>query len=693
MCAGEAHAQQYEGFIALGQIPSKIGTGDTITFSGQLLADDGSPVYGATVYIKDDVDFGSDDVIKTLVTGSDGRFAGTWAAQPRSSGAWDFYAVYEGGSQVGKARSATYSVQVSSYYDSEPAGSSRSGPTHYQTAITLDVVPAWAYAGDSVTFTGGLTAHGQPLRDAPVGIYEDDPLSPDQRLGYGATDWEGRFSITWSVEAGLVETDFDIYAKFNGDSVYEGSRTPNQTVGILKNGGYIELDQIQDSARVGETVTFSGTLQIDGYSSEGAVVYIKDEDPLTGDDLLATGYVGADGRFSANWFADYSDPDDTVDVYAVFEGDKNFHRLTTCDNGPTSSIGGLCRYTIPLTIYGSLPATPPSGYVFSGDEYMKFFYALDFYRNPHVAIVPNPDAYNEVRGHVIPVKEGVLMWQSYMEGRYGGDWSVTFEVVEPGKAFYDSAPDIVMNLDTYDTHAQCYADYYGVALIYPDPQRPVQTTVCSTEGGQRRSDVDVSATAAHEFIHAMGLGHAFNKSGDMMCSVEDGAPTCDGSSKSKIPSAFNLAALAQMYGDDGFKNPNRHVAYDERFPDAGTFGGPGAAPEPASQCLRDDGDQDMYELMESGEYMWIAVCREGPVHYYFSTDHEYDVYEIYVLPPETDVVEFINGEVASYDVCGEAGQVYHEHYNVCDMEPGSNILLYNATSEAMWIYGHISSHE
>ena len=449
LLAGSAHAQSYSGYITLEQIPAKVRTGETVTFSGQLITGQGSPVPGATVYIKDDVAFGSDTVVKALVTGDDGRFSGTWIAQLRGGGAWDFYAAFEGSPQVGEARSPTHSVGVSSSYRADPASSSGSGSKH-RTSITLDAVPASARAGDAVTFTGSLMSHGGPLDNALVKVYEDDPFSPDQLLGSDTTGSEGTFSVTWRAGAGLIEEDFDVYASYAGDAVHEKSRTPNQTVGVHKIGGSITLDPLPSSANVGEAVTFSGTLKLDGYGPYGAVVYIKDEDPFSRDDLLATAYVKSDGRFSANWFADYDDPDNEVDIYAVFEGGGDFHRLTTC--------GSSCSNTVPLAVYGAAPAAP-SPYVYSGDEYMELLYSLDFYRGPHVAIVPSPDSYDEVRGHIVPVREGISMWTSQMEGTYGGDWGVTFEVVERGDPFFGSEPDVIVNIATYDSHAPCYADY------------------------------------------------------------------------------------------------------------------------------------------------------------------------------------------------------------------------------------------
>ena len=706
-----AEAQSYNGVIILDPIPSKIKTGSMVTFSGQLTTTYGDAVPNAIVYIKDDVDFGSDAFIGTLSTDSNGKFKGTWTAKPRSSGAWDFYAVYEGSSNVGRARSTTYNIQVSSYYDSDssynsqsPSESSSSGPTYYSTSITLNRIPTSVYAGDSVTFTGTLTANGRPLGNAFVQVLEDDPFSLDQRLGYERTDSNGKFSITWNAGAGLIEDDFDVYAVFNGDNIYKKDRTPNQTMSVLKYGGFISLDHFPNSAKVGDVITFSGTLNLDGFNTEGAVVYIKDEDPGTGDDLLATGYVDGSGRFSANWFANYADVDSTVDVYAVFEGNDLLYRLTTCDSGPTKIFGGSCFDTIPLRISGSLPTTPPSNYVPTGSEYMKLWYSMSFPHTPHVAIVPNPDSYQDVRGHIASVQEGVLTWEAYLEQEYGGYWDVTFEIVHPGQLYFDSKPDVIMNLDTHDTHAPCFADYYGVASISPNPIKPINTHVCSTYDGQRRSNVDVAATAAHEFIHAVGLGHTFNKRSDLMCSVEDGRATCDGlSSKSKTPSDLNLAAIVQIYGKDGFGSPNNYVQYGQKFALGETnndntyivppyeYSPP--AIKPTNYCP--DGNysynEAISESIQSGWFVWYTICSKNSISYSFSTDSQYDGFKIYLLPPETDVENFISYGRGQYYLCEEYDKSWSSKSNTCNIESGSKIVLYNDGSNTININGRIAN--
>lgn len=680
-----AEAQTYTGVLRFDSINSEIRTGSTVIFSGQLGTTSGHVVQGATIYIKDDVSFGPDYTIVRLTTDDAGRFYGTWTAQPRGDGAWDFYAVYEGSSNIKKARSTTHSVYVSSYYS---------------THVILDRIPSSVYAGDSVTFTGKVTANGQPLRNAYVKILEDDPLKSDQRLGAGRTDSDGRFSITWKVTAGLVEDDFDVYAVFDGHSAYKRDRTPNQVMTVLKYDGFITLNEFPTRVRAGDVVTFSGTLSLDSHSSESAVVYIKDEDPFTGDELLATGYVDNYGRFSASWFADYVDEDPVVDVYAVFEGNDIFYRLTTCDPGPTRSFGGACGNTMPLRVYGSLPTTP-SNYVPEDDQYMELYYSLDFHRAPHVAIVTSPDSYDEVRSHITPVKEGIMMWESELARLHGGDWDVTFEVVNLGDPFFDSRPDVIVNLVTHDEHSPCFTDYYGIARV--NGIKPIQTVVCSTSGGEKRSYAGVAATAAHEFIHALGLGHTFNKARDMMCSVEeDYGPTCDGlSSKSKSPSSLNLAAVVKLYGTDGYTDPNNLIKRGDRFALGDSDNTDNSKPpdqrtvptKPSADCPRDHYtyDKTINKDLKSGWYTWYILCSNTPVSYSFSTDNKYHGFKIYVLPPNTDVKNFMNHDEGEYYTCEEYGKEWHRKSNTCNVESGSKIVLYNTMQDTIKISGWIKN--
>lgn len=51
-----------------------------------------------------------------------------------------------------------------------------------------------------------------------------------------------------------------------------------------------------------------------------------------------------------------------------------------------------------------------------------------------------------------------------------------------------------------------------------------------------------------------------------MCSIENGRPTCNNlNSKSETPSELNLSAVIEIYGTDGYIDPNNNIRYEERF--------------------------------------------------------------------------------------------------------------------------------
>ena len=267
MTIDSVFAQSYTGSLTLNPISSKVKTGDTVQFSGKLVTTSGIAVTNAVIYIKDDVAFGRDKVIGKVVTDGNGKFQASWKAVQRSSGSYDFYAVYNGSDNVSKSRSLSYTVSVSSSYSGGSTSSSSTSSSGAsvktpaaQTSISFDRVPSSIHAGQSVTFTGKLTSNGRAISNAFVQIMENDPFSPDQRLAYDRTDSNGKFKATWKVTAGLLETDFDVYAVFDGDSLYKRARSPDQTMAVLKYGGSIDLYSFPTNAKVGDVITFSGKL-------------------------------------------------------------------------------------------------------------------------------------------------------------------------------------------------------------------------------------------------------------------------------------------------------------------------------------------------------------------------------------------------------------------------------------------------
>ena len=742
---GEAEAQSYTGILVLDQVPSSASVGDTITFSGQLTTTSGHVVTGAAIQIKDDVSFGRDRTIVTAYTDDNGEFYASWTAQSRS-GAYDFYAVYEGASNISGDRSRTQSMTVSSYGTSNDYGSTRA------SSITLYGIPSSVYAGTQVTFSGQLTSNEQPLGEKLVKIYDDDPGS-DDLLGYGWTDYNGRFSILWMAEQGLVETELEIYAVFDGDDNYERDRSANQKMSVVKHSGSITLDPLPGSASVGEMVTISGTIHIDGYTTNGAVVYIKDEDTLRRDDLLATAFADSSGKFSVEWRAYRADPGNNVEIFAVFEGNDRFKRLTTCGPGCLNTNTIQIRDT-PLPISappgGTTTSAPSTHLPFRSDligpeqpppgESIRLYYSMDLPREPSVYIVIDPDSYDDARPYIGQVMEGLRLAGMHLEQQYGGNWDVNVSVLPQGDTHAPTS-DMVVNLDHKGRDEYCQKnDVYGYA--YPSANsRPIQTTVCSSAIGGN----NIQRTTMHEFLHGMGLGHVFNVPRDMMCSAEpiqwhqgtaysqcsaqDNVAciygkkvyTCgrDGlRDKSERPSTLDMAGIVRLYGTDGFKNPNNDVDHNSWFPWSYVSGGdagrtspestqprntqpavPPAATQTTNECPEGERgyDYDIRDLVvESGHFRWYTICNAGPLHYSLATEDRDVGFSLYFVAPGSDVSRFINDDQGSYyEACSGLDQRWLSKSGECHIGMGTKVVFHNDAdnSHSVTINGHIRAED
>ena len=537
---GSAHAAS--SVVTLDPLPSAVYAGNLVVFSGTLTSN-GVPLSGQTVWICEDDPFIPDECLVRTMTDNTGRFRTEWTAQAQAVEIdLDIYAKFNGAGSYESDQTIRYTMSV---YETVGLSSA---------TVTLSGVPSWVYAGDTVVFAGTLTSNGVPLPSRTVWICEDDPFIPDECLVHGTTDSRGQYNIAWTAKTGTIEVDFDIYAEFNGDGSYESDQTSRRTMSVYKHDGSITLDPIPKRAAFGEIIMLTGTLHLDAHNPEGSIVYIKDEDTLNPDDLLVSAYVEASGRFTTFWVVEDVDPDYTIDIQAVYEGGSLYYRQAT-------PIQKLTAY------YGTQEPVPEPGPVDGG--YMELYRSLDFEQPPHVAIVPSPDSYEQVRRHIVPVQEGILELAAILEQEYpNGDWNVDFEVVQPGGSFSER-PDVIMNLVTRAETSGYWNcdDWWGWADTAAS--KPVPTTVCSRDD---RSNAEIGATAVHEFVHAIGLGHTFNIPGDLMCSVEDDVPTCPGSSpKSTVFSELNLRALASIYGTDGFQNPNNHIIRDTRFATGGSI--------------------------------------------------------------------------------------------------------------------------
>jgi len=537
-----------KAMITLNPLPEIIKENDFITFSGTLVSESGKPIPKATIHIKED-DFGPDEIITKTRTNDNGYYsvkieAWDWDSYTTSNS--EIYARFIGDGKYDAVETKRYSIRVYDTVEKNPAD------------LTLDKVSVnSALVGDTITFTGTLTSFGKPIVGVSINIKEDDPLHTDEFLASGITDSKGKFSIPWKINrAGFIEKEFDVYAEFKGTEYYY-SDSGRQHVSISKVRTWITLDQIPSTAKIGEQVVFSGMLKLEQGNTEGIFVYIKDEDRLDHDDLLAAAWVNSKGRFFTSWVVTKVDIDNDAEIYAEFGGDNIYSRSTTC--------GTACFDTMKLSISKG-EVQPPT--IFSGDEYMELYYSLDFNSEPVVAIVPEPDSYDLAWKYIVTTKEGIRMWESALKQKFGGNWNVEFEVDDPYLNKRAKEPDIYTYLVSPETESNCIDNWSGLAKVRKT--KPIHTYVCFSDKNGLKDLTSVSATAAHEFIHAVGLGHAFNKKFDLMCSKEGpnyDIETCPGGTngKSKSPSDFNLASVVAIYGREGFQLPNNNPPWPTQF--------------------------------------------------------------------------------------------------------------------------------
>lgn len=91
-----------------------VNQGDTISISGKLIDSGGKGVPNALIYIKDEDTGSGDDDIGTIRTDSNGNYSGDWSAKTMDpfDNVVEIYAVFEGSSNYGDARSIQINIRV-----------------------------------------------------------------------------------------------------------------------------------------------------------------------------------------------------------------------------------------------------------------------------------------------------------------------------------------------------------------------------------------------------------------------------------------------------------------------------------------------------------------------------------------------------------------------------------------------------
>lgn len=470
------------------------------------------------------------------------------------------------------------------------------------TTITLQAYSSSVTLGSSIIFSGKLEDQsGTGVSYAIVSIKEEN-CNLNCILVSGTTDSGGSFALTWtSDKTGTLS----IFANFDGNLRYQDSSSSDITVQInsqqtssgsqignlvqniqqLREHTLITLNPIPSSVHVGQEVTFSGKLNFEQSNPFGWMVYIEAKGSRTisnyinPDHLLATGWVLADGTYSVNWRAVKVTTDDTLYIYAKFEGGERFLSSSTC--GPTCS--GLMSTMIlpPLPLPPPPPpppqiTNPPPIPMLAPDAsyngpYIKTYFPMPFDKTPLVAVVIDPNYWNKLHPLAQSVVEGIKYWTEELSSKYpNGNWNINVEVILQNEPYSQLEPDMVIELVAPETQQGCIDTWSGLA--YPSQTKPVQAWVCGYvgTGENEQENPGIPFSAAHEFYHTLGMGHAFDYVGDLMCSSEGSPPqpTCgnDMYANDVKPSPFDLAALVDVYGFGGFvNNPNYQFASDSKF--------------------------------------------------------------------------------------------------------------------------------
>ena len=313
-----------------------------------------------------------------------------------------------------------------------------------------------------------------------------------------------------------------------------------------KTESELVLDKFPANHMIGDTVQFSGSLNIGKNNPEGLIVSIYDKGDSGHDILLTQGIVDRKGKFVANWDSTRVDLDNVVDVYAVFEGNDKIHSTSTCNQFCTDTVNLFLKNKIHMTTFEDSKFLKLNNSMFEDDEVK-------------VLVTVGSDNPDTSRKYIAAAKKSVQVWQTSLSEMYpNGSWNIEIDVV-PEYVFYVAENyDVKITLYTQND-ILCQSNSSG----HTDLQRLFNNEIlidvvvsdpCNAK--QPRSQNEILSVVSHEFGHALGLGHAYDVDFDLMCSS-----SCQNNYLLSTPSDLDVYGLGSLYGSDGFKTPNTYLKY------------------------------------------------------------------------------------------------------------------------------------
>jgi hypothetical protein len=203
----------------------------------------------------------------------------------------------------------------------------------------------------------------------------------------------------------------------------------------------------------------------------------------------------------------------------------------------------------------------------------------------NVYIVVNENTQEQSKKYLDDAINAINKW-SYLLKEYSGNYDawnfkITTSTDEPSqyspfekdKSTYDVIIELVGELEGdecssyfgysdrefFDTSSDTPKIFAKIFTSCPDNNNPY------SEGNDLPHGL-VYSTISHEFGHILGLGHAYNIDGDLMCSIEEeqesgkSFESCYKDRSKKIePSESDIQALIYKYKENGFRTPNRKL--------------------------------------------------------------------------------------------------------------------------------------
>jgi tetratricopeptide (TPR) repeat protein len=238
--------------------------------------------------------------------------------------------------------------------------------------------------------------------------------------------------------------------------------------------------------------------------------------------------------------------------------------------------------------------------------FIRLFHEEFAVDNINVKIAFDPSTYQQSSKYIEVVKAAINRWSELLK-QYSGNYDAwNFNVItettttststttsnneDTNTVAYSTSITANNNIPPTDIVVEVKGDpqanecelYGGVAYPHPhDLQEVVKSKVLTSCGQEEYDQNTVYGIVLHEFGHNLGLGHAYNLHGDLMCSSDkdergerimtcDPAAAADNSGGGVEPSEQDINAVLYKYGKDGFRQPNQALTGEKPYYLVGT---------------------------------------------------------------------------------------------------------------------------